>query len=867
MAIKKSQIYSTLWSSCDVLRGSMDASQYKDYVLMMLFVKYLSDKGNDADSLFTIPPDCNFSDFVALKGHEGIGEAINMKLEAIKSENTIFLSKLVLPNFNDPTKFGKAKEMTEILSKLIAVFETDALDFSKNRSADDDILGDAYEYLMKNFAAQSGKSKGQFYTPAEVSRTMAKMLHLSEFTSPSTTIYDPTCGSGSLLLRALGETPNGATPFGQEKDNTTASLAILNMLLHGIDTATIEQGDTINNPQFLAGGTLATFDVCIANPPFSTKEWLGAAGEDDVYRRWNRTMCPPAKCGDYAFLLHLIASMKTGTGRGACILPHGVLFRGNAEYAIRRHIVESGCIEGIVGLPANIFFGTGIPACILLINKKGAANREGIFFIDAKDGFMKDGAKNRLREQDIKYIVDTWEERKDVPHYARFVKKEEIVEKNDYNLNIPRYITARDTEIQQDIDAHLHGGLPRHDIDQMEVYWKACTSLRDALFSPLPGREGYFTLNPEKEETSSFIATENSFLRQQSYFEQSIVDWSGEMQPRMLDLSLDIKPKNIIETWSQALLDAMQRDKSLVNAYDTYEQLMAYWNDTLQDDCYMISRDGWKLTLLKGEKNTSTYEDMSCDLLPVEIVLKEFFSTELDVIASLLGTSEIYASQLQELIEKAKEDADEEDEEELKHVINKTKKTLAYKAIDTKKKEVDKKIKEKKQALILLVESKYAAFTEEETKSLVVDKKWLAAVSSMIHSEMQQITLQLSSEVIAIAERYEHTLASLDKKVVEMESKVNKHLKKFIKKGAMQKLLTGEVRLAGFTEPWVEKRISEACTIKARIGWQGLKSDEYLDYGNYVLITGTDFENGFINWAKCSYVSKERFEQDENIKY
>ena len=777
MAIKKSQIYSTLWSSCDVLRGSMDASQYKDYVLMMLFVKYLSDKGANDDSLFIIPPGCNFSDFVALKGHEGIGEAINIKLEAIKNANTVFLSKLVLPNFNDPAKFGKPKEMTETLSKLIAVFETDALDFSKNRSADDDILGDAYEYLMKNFAAQSGKSKGQFYTPAEVSRTMAKMLHLSEFTSRSTTIYDPTCGSGSLLLRAMNETPNGATPYGQEKDNATASLAILNMLLHGVDTATIEQADTINSPQFLAGSTLETFDVCIANPPFSTKEWLGTAGEDDVYHRWNHAMCPPAKCGDYAFLLHLIASMKPGTGRGACILPHGVLFRGNAEYEIRRHIVDRGYIEGIVGLPANIFFGTGIPACILIINKKGAANREGIFFIDAKDGFTKDGAKNRLREQDIKRIVDTWEKRQDVPHYARFVKKEEITEKNDYNLNIPRYITACDKEVQQDINAHLHGGLPRHDIDQMDVYWEACPSLRNALFAPLPDRDGYFSLNPTKEEVSSFIATEVSFVHQQSYFQQSIADWSGEIRPFMLDLGLDTDPKKTIETWAQSLLDTMQKDKSLVDAYDTYQQLMTYWNDTLQDDCYLISHDGWKLTLLKDNKKNPTYEDMSCDLLPVSIVLKEFFGTELDAIATLSAISETYVSQLQELLEQAKEETGEEDEEELKRITDEAKKTPEYKAINKKKKEVDKEIKEKKQALTLLVEDKYVTLSEEDTKLLVVDKKWLSTISSMIHSEMQQVTQQLTSEVIAIAERYEQTLAALDREVTDMESKVNEHLK------------------------------------------------------------------------------------------
>src|SRR5574344_2920378 len=452
MAIKKSQIYSTLWSACDALRGSMDASQYKDYVLILLFVKYLSDKGNDIDSIFVIPEGCAFKDFVALKQTDGIGEAINKKLEAIKSANSQVLAKIALPNFNDPVKLGSGSQMKTTLSKLIGVFEDSSLDFSKNRSADDDILGDAYEYLMKNFAAESGKSKGQFYTPAEVSRTMAKMLHLTEFTSPETTVYDPTCGSGSLLLRAIAQAPNGATPYGQEKDNSTASLAILNMLLHGIDMASIEQGDTINSPEFTEGGSIKTFDVCVENPPFSTKAWLGDAGRDDIYHRWTADLCPPDKCGDYAFLLHLIGSMKPYTGRGACILPHGVLFRGNAEYEIRKHILRQGYIEGIVGLPANIFFGTGIPASIILINKAGAANRKGVFFIDAKDGFVKDGNKNRLREQDIKRIVDTWNSRKDVPHYARFVPMTEI-KKNEYNLNIPRYITPRDTEITQDIDA------------------------------------------------------------------------------------------------------------------------------------------------------------------------------------------------------------------------------------------------------------------------------------------------------------------------------------------------------------------------------------------------------------------------------
>lgn len=778
MAIKKSQIYSTLWSSCDALRGSMDASQYKDYVLIILFVKYLSDKESDDDTIFTIPDGCRFSDFVQLKAQDNIGEEINKKLEAIKEANAMFLNKLALPNFNDPAKLGKPKEMRDTLSNLIAAFESEDLDFSRNRTADDDILGDAYEYLMKNFAAESGKSKGQFYTPAEVSRVMAKMLHLTEFTSPSTTIYDPTCGSGSLLLRAIGETPNGATPYGQEKDNSTASLAILNMLLHGVDMATIEQGDTINSPEFTEGGQLKTFDICVANPPFSTKSWLGEAGEDDAqYHRWTRGLCPPAKCGDYAFLLHLIASMKPGTGRGACILPHGVLFRGNVEYEIRKHIISKGWIEGIVGLPANIFFGTGIPASIILVNKQGAADRKGIFFIDAKDGFVKDGNKNRLREQDIKRIVDTWNAREDVPHYAKFVpiSGENSIEANDYNLNIPRYIQPADTEIQQDIDAHLHGGIPKHDINQLDTYWNVCPLLRNTLFDETADR---IVLRTTKENINEIIANDNSFNEQKMHFTDSIEIWSGQMRPIFKSLTQNIKPKELIEEWSQLLLDIMKEDASLVNAYDTYQQLLIYWQDTLQDDCYIISRDGWKPTLLRGTKKNATYEDMMCDLLPVSIVLHEYFTNELSEIEKLTAKRNEVADELKSMVNSAIEEAGEDDEDEIKTLTDEVKKTKEYKVKDKVRKELDKQLKEKKAKLTDAVSAKYTTFTEAEVINLVVEKKWLASISSMIQNEMQQVTQRLTTDVTAIVERYEQTLSNIDAEVRYLEAKVNEHLAK-----------------------------------------------------------------------------------------
>lgn len=442
MAIKKSELYSTLWKCCDELRGGMDASQYKDYVLVILFVKYISDKSrNDLNFMIDIPAGCHFEDFVALKGHANIGEEMNKKMAALSEANQ--LDGVFIADFDDETKLGKGKDKVETLSGLIGIFQTSDLDFSKNRAADDDLIGDAYEYLMKNFATESGKSKGQFYTPAEVSRVIAKVLGLDKVNSIRTTIYDPTCGSGSLLLRAKAETPTDATLYGQEKDNATVGLAKMNMILHNDPYATIKQGDTLNDPQYKDdSGNLQTFDFVVANPPFSTKSWLKGAKEEDQYKRWGSSIgIPPEKNGDYAFLLHIVRSIKQ-TGCGACILPHGVLFRGNAEAQIRKYLVaEKRYIKGIIGLPANLFFGTGIPACIILIEKSEASNRKGVFMIDAKFGFMKDGAKNRLREQDIRRIVDVWQTQRDVPHFARFVPMEEI-ERNDYNLNIPRYISG-----------------------------------------------------------------------------------------------------------------------------------------------------------------------------------------------------------------------------------------------------------------------------------------------------------------------------------------------------------------------------------------------------------------------------------------
>ena len=495
MAIKKSELYSSLWASCNELRGGMDASQYKDYVLVMLFVKYISDKY--AGVLFapiTVPEGASFQDMVALKGRKSIGDDINKKILG----KIVEANKLAdMPDFNDVNKLGSGKEMVDRLTNLIAIFENPALDFSKNRADGDDILGDAYEYLMRHFATESGKSKGQFYTPAEVSRTIAKIIGINkENAKADTTVYDPTCGSGSLLLKVGEEAQKKVSLYGQEKDSATAGLAYMNMVLHNNPEILIKQGNTLAQPLFKKKGNLQTFDYVVANPPFSDKRWSNGLSlpDDNPYNRFADYGVPPDKNGDYAYLLHIVGSLKRH-GKGAVILPHGVLFRGNIEAEIRQKLIRKGYIKGIIGLPANLFYGTGIPAAIIVLDKENAQNRKGIFMIDAGKGFVKEGNKNRLREQDIRKITDVFNAGQDIAGYSRMVAVAEI-EANEFNLNIPRYIDSQETEDVQDIEAHLKGGIPNTDIDALAEYWVVYPTLKPTLFKKTK-RKGYSQLKTD----------------------------------------------------------------------------------------------------------------------------------------------------------------------------------------------------------------------------------------------------------------------------------------------------------------------------------------------------------------------------------
>ena len=811
MAIKKSELYSMLWKSCDALRGGMDASQYKDYVLVVLFVKYVSDKfKNDPDSIIEIPNGCSFDDFVNLKGNTHIGEEINKKMAALAEANSL-QGVINVADFCDEQKLGKGKDLVDTVSNLVGIFQSSGLDFGKNRAADDDLMGDAYEYLMKHFATESGKSKGQFYTPAEVSRVMAKVIGLEKAKSVSTTIYDPTCGSASLLLRALAETPHGATIYGQEYDTATAGLAKMNMILHGVVDADIRQGDTINAPLHKERDTetLQTFDYVVANPPFSTKSWLKSAKEEDVYGRWNSTIgVPPEKNGDYAFLLHLIRSMNR-TGQGACILPHGVLFRGNAESNIRKYILKRGYIKGIIGLPANLFFGTGIPACIIVLDKTEAANRKGIFMIDAKTGFTKDGPKNRFREQDVRRITDVWAAQKNVPYFARFVENEEIV-RNDYNLNIPRYIESVDTEIVQDIEAHLKGGLPVHDVDQLQNYWSACPALREALFMPHPAQKRYLALRCAKEDIRATVKQHPDFIAQDNNFKAHYRQWCNLVSTTLYNLSIGAKPKQLIQQLGDTILSGFNNDTFLVDAYDVYEQLLTYWNEILQDDAYIIAIDGWKAELytpqpaakkakdgtIKAvkEKKAATPDDVVCDLLPVSVVIDAFFIELKTLIQAAEERIAENEAQLSELLEEEAENYLDADTFENKTLsdgnVKKKLKDLKGKANDKEEVKVlerylnlkeeiaDAKRVQKvlKYELLTKLVVKYKQLTEAEIKELVIEKKWFATLAARLDSEMQRISQTLTANISDLAERYGQTLPEIDKEISGLEVKVKQHL-------------------------------------------------------------------------------------------
>ena len=795
MAIKKSELYSSLWASCDELRGGMDASQYKDYVLVMLFIKYISDKwAGKPFAPIIIPKGSSFMDMVKLKGSVDIGDQINKKIIApIADANK--LSNM--PDFNDVSKLGSGKEMVDRLTNLIAIFERPELDFSKNRAEGDDILGDAYEFLMMHFAAESGKSKGQFYTPAEVSRTMAKIVGINTInTNSDITVYDPTCGSGSLLLRVGAEAHTTVTLYGQEKENATAGLAKMNMILHDNPTAEIKQGNTLANPLFLNDdGNLKTFDFVVANPPFSDKRWSNGLSlpEDYPFNRFVDYGVPPEKNGDYAYLLHIIRSLKRN-GKGAIILPHGVLFRGNAEAVIRKNIVTKGYIKGIIGLPANLFYGTGIPAAIIVIDKENAHNRKGIFMIDAGKGFVKDGNKNRLREQDIRKITDVFNQQLEIKGYSRMVSLVEI-EGNDYNLNIPRYIDSQKAEDIQDIEAHLKGGIPAEDIDALSNYWDIFPTLKSSLVGKRD--EKYYDLLIDKTDIRNTIFSHPEFVVFIREMDNLFVQWKTKSTEFLKRLTVNNNPKQVIVTLAEDILEKYE-GKPLVDKYDIYQHLMTYWNEVMQDDCYIISADGWKAEtyriLVANKQKKMVDKGWTCDLVSKDLVINRYFRTEKQTLENLETEKETTLSKLTEIeeehntengyfseLEKINKGNVEKRYKELKKEKNADDEELSvlkrYVDLHVKFSKLKKHITQLEKELDDKLYAKYHVLTEDEVKQLVVDDKWMQSIETAVKGEIDNISQLLTSRIKELAERYETPLPEINIEVEELERRVNEHLK------------------------------------------------------------------------------------------
>jgi len=804
MAIKKSELYSSLWASCDELRGGMDASQYKDYVLFMLFIKYISDKYADSDDFsppVVIPPGSSFKDMVQLKGKSDIGDKVNTQIIQPLIEANQRLARSDFPDFNDPNKLGEGKAMVDRLTNLVSIFQKPELDFAKNRAEHDDILGDAYEYLMRHFATESGKSKGQFYTPSEVSRIMAQVIGISPQTAvAATTAYDPTCGSGSLLLKVAAEAGKHITLEGQEKDVTTAGLARMNMILHNFPTANIQQGDTLANPKFKDREQLRTYDYVVANPPFSDKSWgTGLTPKNDPFQRFAWGV-PPAKQGDYAYLLHVIRSLKS-TGKGAVILPHGVLFRGNAEGVIRKQLVRSGFIKGIIGLPANLFYGTGIPACIVVLDKENAQARKGIFMIDASKGFIKDGNKNRLREQDIHRIVDTFTKQQDVPRYARMVPFDEIADtKNDYNLNLPRYIDSTEPEDIQDIDGHLRGGIPDRDLDALGAYWHVMPAVRSALFKDA-GRAGYSQLRMPIADVKTTILGHPEFAQFKAAVTGSFNKWRATNEPLLKAFDMDGLPKELITTVSESLLEVF-RSAPLLDAYDMYQHLMDYWAEVLQDDAYLIAADGWVakpqrvLEEIKAGSKKGELKDKgwTCDLITKSYIVARYFAAQQTALDELQTELESVLAQQTELEEEhgGEEGAFAEFDRINKGEINKRLKEIKADAdyageakilndwlkLDQQQSDLKSHIKTADAELDRLAHDYYAKLSVEEIKTLVVDDKWLTAIATAVQGELDRVSQTLTGRIRELAKRYATPLPQLTDEVATLAACVDEHLKK-----------------------------------------------------------------------------------------
>lgn len=466
--INQDEINAIVWKACDTFRGTIDPAEYKNYILVFLFIKYLSDVWKDhrqkyikqykndmtrvkrklSRERFVMPENCDFDYIKQHRNESNVGEVINKVLDSIEEANKSKLEGVFRNiDFNSESHLGQTRDRNKRLRHLIDDFSDPRLDMRPSVIGNHDVIGNTYMYLISRFASDSGKKGGEFYTPTEVAVLLARLVQPKS----GERICDPACGSGSLLIRVaeqIGDTRDYAL-YGQELNGSTWALAKMNVFLHGRDTARIEWGDTLNNPRLIENDRLMHFDVVVANPPFSLDKWGAENAASDLYRRFHRGV-PPKSKGDYAFVTHMVETANENGGRVGVIVPHGVLFRGGAEGKIRKQFIKENLLDAVIGLPAKMFFGTGIPAAILIFKKN--RRKKDILFIDASREYEEGTRQNRLRQKDIDKIYSTYAKRKQIDKYSYAASLDEVKE-NDYNLNIPRYVDTFEEEEPVDIPA------------------------------------------------------------------------------------------------------------------------------------------------------------------------------------------------------------------------------------------------------------------------------------------------------------------------------------------------------------------------------------------------------------------------------
>lgn len=841
--ITSEEIKSRLWDGANELRGSMDASRYKDYMLGLMFYKFLSDKTlNTFKESSQLGNDISERELVKAykEAHDAYGDALNNTIQSL-------LGYYVLPEYlyqtwlmdinNGEFEVQKVTDSLHNFERTIVIeegaddfkglFSSSTIDLTdtalgsnlneRSRNIQSlillfadlnmvalqkgDILGDAYEYLIGQFAMESGAKAGEFYTPKQVSEVMARIVAKS---SEIRSIYDPTVGSGSLLLTVAKHLDTheqrNLSYYGQEKNTTTYNLTRMNLLLHGVrpEKMTIKNGDTLaedwpEDPERPNEGV--QFDAVVMNPPYSVKGWNRFDLTVSDPRFEVAGVLPPPSRGDFAFLLHGLFHLGQ-EGTMAIVLPHGVLFRGGAEGEIRQRLLEKNYIDTVIGLPSNMFTNTGIPVAVMILKKNRAIN-EPVLMIDASKEFTKVGKQNVLEEKDIAKIVDTYTSRETIDGYSYNVSREEIIE-NEYNLNIPRYVVQPDEEIPHDVDAHLYGGIPKENIENLHVLNEvAPTILRNALEEIRPN---YYELNQEIDELTESVLNSEEMKEKAMEMTERINAYINHYWPiiKQVDDPAEVRP--LMEEMLAEIKEILTNFKHL-NVYDGYQLVAELWENYLTEDVEKISagdfyelgrsREPNIVTKGTGKNKREEQEGWVGTLVPTDLIRKKLYEEEAKLIEEIEAEIGEVESALDELVEAAQvEDSDENEilGESLnasknsfivgnirKDIKNYEENTEEYELIQkvlellSKRTKINRTRREKTQALDEKVQNRILDLTDQEIDQLVY-KKWFG---DLVENITRLIEVPLKEELDTLKElneRYKDTLDDLEVKYKELEA-------------------------------------------------------------------------------------------------